>query len=97
MENLVNYTNMLFQNDTLRTTLLIMTSVFIGYTLQPVPKWLNNLFDTSHVFKFIIMMIVGITALYPLDATKLINIIIGSIIVLVLFEASRKYDSKLNK
>jgi hypothetical protein len=92
METIIPEINKIFKNDFIRLFLLVLTGIYAGYTLQPVPKWLNNLFDTSQLFKFIIIMIIGITALYPIDKDKLFNITLMSIIILILFELFRKYD-----
>ncbi len=87
-----NAINIGLNNDLIRYTLLVISGIFAGYMLQPVPKWLNNLFDNSNVFKFIILVFIGATALYPLDEKKFFNIIIGSIFILVLFAILRKFD-----
>ena len=39
----------------------------MGYTLQPVPTWLNNIFNTSQVFKFIVLYLAGLVAVYPVS------------------------------
>jgi len=72
---------------------MLICSVLIGYTLQPVPQWLSNLFDKSNSFKFIILFLTGITAVYPLDGNEIYYIIFGSLSVLILFAVFRKYDS----
>ncbi len=93
----VDIMNKTFKNDFFRMLSFVIVSVFIGYTLQPVPKWLNNLFDKSFILKFIVMLLVGITAVYPLDKTEIINIVISSIIILVLFEGARYIDKLIDK
>lgn len=89
--------NKTFSNDFFRMLSFVIVSVFIGYTLQPVPKWLNNLFDKSIVLKFIVMLLVGITAVYPLDKSKTLNIVISSAIILLLFEGARYIDKFIEK
>jgi len=89
-----NYNNLLSINLT-RIFLLLITSVYIGYTLQPVPKVLNNLFDNSNLFKFLILFICGSTSLYPLDNNKLLYILISSILILILFNYLRSKDIKI--
>jgi hypothetical protein len=84
--------NLGLNNDLIRYILLVISGIFAGYMLQPVPKWLNNLFDNSNIFKFIVLIFIGSTALYPLDKNKFFNIIIGSIFILVLFAILRKFD-----
>ncbi len=90
----VEYVNILLKNDYLRMLILIVCSVFIGYTLQPVPKWLNNLFDTSNIFKFFILFMVGATTVYPLNKYNIIWITFGSVGCLFLFHLARLYDKK---
>jgi hypothetical protein len=89
---IISNINNMFNNDFVRLFSLILAGIYAGYTLQPVPKWLNMLFDKSQLFKFIIIMIIGITAVYPIDNNKLINITLSATIVLMLFEFFRKYD-----
>lgn len=89
--------NKLFNNDYFRMFFLLITGVFIGYTLQPVPKWINNLFDNSYIFKFIILFMVGAIALHPLNKTKAFKIIIGTVITLFLFYLARQIDVLIEK
>lgn len=81
-----------FEYDSVRIFALIISSVLIGYTLQPVPKWLNKLFDTNNIFKFIIILISCLIALYPFTPTKLVYCIIFTSVSLILFEYARKLD-----
>lgn len=84
--------NNTFSNDFFKLASLLITGIFAGYTLQPVPKWLNKLFDNSNIFKFLIIFIIGITATYPIDQNKISNIFISSIIILIIFEGLRYID-----
>lgn len=68
--------------------------MFAGYTLQPVPKWLNDQFDNNIILKFVILVVIGITALYPIDEKKFLYIVLTSVITLALFEILRKFDKK---
>ena len=86
---IVNLTNNILNNDLLRTLLLLVSGVGMGYTLQPVPKWLNTLFDTSNILKFFILFIAGSIACYPLDNKKFSLVVICSICTLVLFHMFR--------
>lgn len=88
--------NGILSNDWLRSLLLIIVSVWAGYTLQPVPKKLNNLFDTSTSFKFLILFVLMLTALYPLDNNKVILSIVVPVLTLVFFEFLRKVDDMDN-
>jgi len=92
MDIIIEKINFMFSNDFYRLYLLILCSIYAGYTLQPVPKWLNNMFNTSNIFKFFILICIGITAVYPIDKNKLINISLSSFIILVLFDIFRTFD-----
>ena len=48
------YINKILENDWLRSLLLIIASIFAGYTLQPMPLKLNNMFNTSSSFKYMV-------------------------------------------
>lgn len=85
--------NGILENDWLRSFLLIVVSVWAGYTLQPVPKKLNNMFDTSTTFKFLVLFVLMLTALYPLDNNKVILSIVIPVVTLVFFEFLRKVDN----
>jgi ABC-type dipeptide/oligopeptide/nickel transport system permease subunit len=82
--------NNTLDNKSIKLFLTLVTGVLAGYTLQPVPEWLNNLFNTSNLLKFIILVIISFTILHPLDEDKLKLSIISSFIILFLFEKMRK-------
>jgi hypothetical protein len=86
--------NYLLGFNYLRIYLLMISGVFMGYTLQPVPKWLNKLFDTSNLLKFMILFIAGSIALYPLDTDKFLWVLVGSFATIAVFELMRKYEKK---
>lgn len=101
-EGVANYfvtksANQLLNVEIIRYLILIVTGVFAGYTLQPVPKWLNNLFDTSYTFKFAVIVLMGMVALYPLDDNEVSYIFIGSFLVLVMFMVFRKIDEQMKR
>lgn len=87
-----NIINTVLANDYWRAFLLTVVSVYAGYTLQPVPMKLNKLFDTSTIFKYVILLILLLTAFYPLDNNKVVLAIIVPIMILVFFEFLRKVD-----
>lgn len=93
----IEFQNKLLGNDYFRIFFLLITGVFIGYTLQPVPKWLNYLFDNSIIFKFIILFMVGIIAGHPLDKSKTFKVALGAFIVLFLFYLARQIDVLIEK
>ncbi len=88
----VNLVNTTFSNDFFRLLSLMIVGVFAGYTLRPVPNWLGNLFDSSILFKFLIIVVVGVTGNYPVSKSKLMNIVIASAIIMVIFEGLRRLE-----
>ena len=92
IDKFVNLNNDFLKNNYLRTTLLLISGVFIGYTLQPVPKWLNKVFDTSYLIKFLVLFTVGCTSIYPLNKTNIMWILFGSALTLTLFHFARYLD-----
>jgi len=92
ISSIVNINNKIFKNNYLRMVLLLISSVFMGYTLQPVPKWLNNLFDTSNILKFFILFISGSLVVYPLNEENIIYVTLCSILVLIIFNIARNYE-----
>ncbi len=95
VDNIVKVNNSILQNNHLRMLLLLVSGVFMGYTLQPVPKWLNNLFDTSNVLKFLVLFVSGAIAVYPLTQENIIIVTLCSVIVLFIFQMARNHDKKL--
>lgn len=93
----VRYDNRFLENNYWRMSLLLVTGVFMGYTLQPVPKWLSHLFDTSNLLKFCVLFLAGSIAVYPLNPKKMVWVTIGSLVTLMLFDMARKYDQYLDK
>lgn len=95
VDNIVKVNNSILQNNHLRMILLLVSGVFMGYTLQPVPKWLNNLFDTSNILKFFVLFISGAIVVYPLTSEKIMIVTLCSAIVLFFFQMARNHDKKL--
>jgi len=93
-ESSFGFINNILENDWLRSFLLLVVSVYAGYTLQPVPNNVNNLFNTSTAFKYLVLFVLMLTSLYPLDNNKVILSIVVPIALLVFFEFLRKNDKK---
>jgi hypothetical protein len=91
IEKIVTVNNNIFSNDYIRTFVIIISGVFIGYTIQPIPKWLNNIFDTSHIFKFFVLFYTGAIALYPLTKDKIKWITVSVLVIMYLFRVFRNY------
>ena len=89
--NLVDYINQIFKNDNIRMFTIVVTGVFAGYTLESVPVRLNELFNTSNVFKFCVLFLIGVSNFYPVTNQKLMSIVVISILILLLFATLRRY------
>jgi hypothetical protein len=92
LQKTVEIDNVLLNNNYIRNVLFLISGVFLGYILQPVPTFLNNLFNNSILFKFIILFIFGSTAVYPVNKNNILPVIFGSIITLILFEYLRTFN-----
>jgi hypothetical protein len=92
IDGIVNTNNFIYQNNSIRMMLFIISGVFLGYTLEPIPKTLDKLFKTSIIFKFLILFVTACIYVYPLNIHHIINIVICSIMALVIFEGIRIYD-----
>ena len=91
--------NTILQNIYLRNFIFIIAGVFMGYTLQPVPVWLNHLFNTSQLLKFGVLFISGVSVLYPMDENKMTITLGCSILALFVFYIFRnkKMEEKMHK
>ena len=71
MENLsvgaADGVNYVLENQYIRVFVFVLAAVYAGYTLRPVPKTLEKLFDNSNLFKFIILFFLTCSMLYPLN------------------------------
>ena len=84
-----NTINNFIKHNFFRTFLTLCFGVFIGYTLQPIPQIFQDLIQ-YHLTKYFILVILGILTFYPINNEKLVEILIGSFLVLVMFELMRK-------
>jgi hypothetical protein len=90
MIKFINTNNIILENNIIRYLILLITGVFMGYTLQPVPEWLNNIFNNSNLFKFIILFYAGCSVVYPLTSENVVQIFIASLLTIILFNILRK-------
>ncbi len=86
---MINEFNNILSYNYIRIFLLIITGVFMGYTLQPVPTWLNELFNTSIILKFLVLFIAGSVAVYPINENNILWVFFGSISTLYIFHLFR--------
>lgn len=89
--------NKSFQNNHLRVFLLLLIAVLTGYTLQPVPKFLNKLFDNCNFFKYIILLLMLTFSFYPVDSQEVFYILVLPLLLLLFFDIVRKNDDFLEK
>ena|SRR3989338_3276155 len=94
---IVDNINMVLSNHFLKTFIVLITGVFAGYTLQPVPKWLNNLFDTSHLLKYAILTVIGLVTFHPLSQWTLIVSLVAPAALLLLFSSFRILEEKIRE
>ena len=95
--NLITFINTLLNNQAFKTFMIVFTAVLAGYTLQPIPQWAHNIFNNSNIFKLIVLVSIGLTALHPVDVQEVVLTIVMSVLILYLFALSRKYDSPSDK
>lgn len=81
--------NDILKIDLIKIFLLLLTGVYAGYTLQPVPAVLEKMFNESVPFKYAILFIITTIALHPLDDKKLGISLIMPAIILFLFASLR--------
>jgi hypothetical protein len=91
MDKTVSFINNLFQNAYARVVLVVITTVLASYTIRPVPKVLTHLFNTSRVFKAVIVFLLAVLLFYPLDKTEFLISVITALIVDFGSEYLRKY------
>lgn len=94
--NILNYT---LENIYLRYFTFTLSGIFLGYTLQPVPLWLNHLFNTSNIFKFIIIFLTIVSMFYPMDTKEMTLSFFCTFITLFLFYILRnkEVEKTMNK
>ena len=100
MMDILKTYNLFIDNKYSYTFTYILISIYIGYTLQPVPEWLNKLFNESNIFKFIILFLFMSLSFHgkPNGITyeDITIISVSSICILTIFEYFRKIKNKHN-
>ena len=92
--HIVQNINKMLEIKGVKPFLILFTGIFLGYVLQPIPKWFNDLVTKSHVFKFTILFIIALLMLHPVDNEKLSIAIVASVVILALLHTMRSFDSK---
>jgi hypothetical protein len=73
----------------LRYVIVALGAAYIGYTLQPVPKVLDNLFKTSQLFKLVCITVFLLNVMGKLTVDTVTTALVSASIVLALFEYLR--------
>jgi hypothetical protein len=94
---IVEVQNAILDNDFVKSFLFMLSGVYMGYTLNPVPYYLSQKFDNSYIFKFLILYITGVVAFHPLTTKKLISIVLGATITLYLFDYLRNLNTNCDE
>lgn len=94
LEPVVRLLNAFLHNDMFRLFVLAVASVYTGYTLYPVPKFLDDMFYTSNLFKYLILLLVLGASIYPLNDTKTYMIFVVPLLVLLFFQFLRNYEKE---
>ena len=66
--------------------------ILLGYVLQPVPNWMNRLFDNSQIAKFLILMAVGSTMLPSFSTPNVAYLAVICASLLALMHLARTMD-----
>jgi len=77
----------------IRFFFIMLTAVLVGYTIQPMPKAVGELFQND-MFKFLILFVFALVNLYPLDFTKIMIAFFFPIIMLFIFNMLRPKEEK---
>lgn len=89
MSGVTKIINSALDNNMLKVFLVLWAGVYAGYTLQPVPAVLQTLFNESVPFKYIILLVIALTAMHPLDNNKLAIAVVMPVVLLSLFAMLR--------
>jgi hypothetical protein len=79
----------------LRYISVALGAVYVGYTLQPIPKVLDNLFKTSQVFKLVCVVVFLLNVMGKLTVNALLVALVAAVVVLSLFEYLRVFDQEV--
>lgn len=85
----VDTINDIVKIDSIKIFLLLLAGVYASYTLYPVPKVLEKMFNESMWFKYAILFILTVIALHPLDNKKFGISLIMPGVILFLFSSLR--------
>ncbi len=92
LKQFADFVNILLANIYLRSLLFMLSGVFMGYTLQPVPEWVNHLFNTSQILKFCVLFLTIVATFYPMDPTEMAISFVCCALTLILFQIARRKD-----
>jgi hypothetical protein len=90
VNSLLNYPNT-------KVVLVLLFSIMAGYTLNPVPEMMKNLFHNSHLFKFFVLfMLALLTTNGQVTTHRMLLCGVSVIVVLLIFHLIRNYEVSLN-
>jgi hypothetical protein len=72
--------------------IFMLSFVYAGYTLYPVPSKMNKMFNRSLLLKYVVLLVIAIYISQPLTSEKLQICLIVSVLVLLLFEVLRNFS-----
>jgi hypothetical protein len=81
--------------EQLRWVSVAIGAAFVGYTLQPLPIVLENLFKTSYLFKLLVITVFILNVMGKLSLDRALTALLTSAIVLAIFEVVRRNDNAL--
>ena len=88
--------NSLLLNSNTKVVLVLLFSIMAGYTLNPVPEMMKNLFNNSHLFKFFVLFMLALLTNAPVNSHKMLLCGVSVIVVLLIFHLVRNYEVSLN-
>ena len=84
-------------NEHIRMIFVIILSVFIGYTLMPLPKKIETLFKESQLFKFAVLFLMGLITFNPSSVKGMVWIVVVPILFLLVLHLLRKAEEDEKK
>ena len=74
-----------------RLLTIVFGAVYGGYTLMPVPPVLNNLFNTSQLFKLLVLVSIIANTIGELSIKSITTSLVLASLLLAFFEYLRKF------
>lgn len=99
MSLVCNYLDSFLKDNTTKAIMLLITAVFIGYIIQPLPANLLKLIETCFVVKYVIGVMFLLPLLYPYgnDKNKILIVLIVPLVVILFLEIMKLIYHKYSK